>query len=54
MFYFVVPRGKSLPRGLFCTKLILQVMTKDAHFCDVKNTTNENDLVRLYSMAIMK
>lgn len=47
-------RGRSLPRGLFCTELILEVITKDVYFCDVHNAINENDLVRLYSMAILK
>jgi len=47
-------RKGSLSRGLYCTELILQVITKDIHFCDVDDALNENDLVRLYSMALMK
>lgn len=47
-------RKGSLSRGLYCTELILQVITKDIHFCNVDDVINENDLVRLYSMAIMK
>lgn len=51
MFYY---RERSLSRGLFCTELILQVITKDIYFCDVNDILNENDLIHLYSMAIMK
>lgn len=47
-------RGKSLSRGLYCTELILHVITKDIHFCEVDDVIKENDLIRLYSMAIMK
>lgn len=46
-------KGRSLPRGLYCTELILQVITKDSYFCDVDNIINENDLIHLYSMAII-
>ncbi|KAL4150064.1 hypothetical protein QTP88_003905 [Uroleucon formosanum] len=47
-------RGKSLCRGLYCTEMILQVVIKDVYFYEVDELINESDLVRLYSMAIMK
>ncbi|XP_060879384.1 uncharacterized protein LOC132951605 [Metopolophium dirhodum] len=47
-------RGKSLCRGLYCTEMILQVIIKDVYFYEVDEPTNESDLVRLYSMALMK
>ncbi|CAI6367525.1 unnamed protein product [Macrosiphum euphorbiae] len=47
-------RGKSLCRGLYCTEMMLQVIIKDDYFYEVDEPTNESDLVRLYSMAIMK
>ncbi|XP_015379520.1 PREDICTED: uncharacterized protein LOC107173474 isoform X2 [Diuraphis noxia] len=47
-------RGKSLCRGLYCTEIILQVIVKDVYFYEVEEPTNESDLIRLYSMAIMK
>lgn len=34
--------------------MILQVVIKDVYFYEVDELINESDLVRLYSMAIMK
>lgn len=51
MFYC---RGGPLSRGLHCTELILEVISKDTYFCDVDIVINQKDLIRLYSMAIMK
>jgi len=34
--------------------MILQVIIKDVYFYEVDEPTNESDLVRLYSMALMK
>ncbi|XP_026810744.1 uncharacterized protein LOC113552198 [Rhopalosiphum maidis] len=47
-------RGRSLSRGLYCTEMILQVIIKDVHFYEVDELISESDLIRLYSMAIMK
>ncbi|XP_050536113.1 uncharacterized protein LOC126902665 [Daktulosphaira vitifoliae] len=47
-------RVESLPRGLQCTEILLQVVIKDPYFCKNSKLINESDLVRLYSMSVMR